>query len=354
MRTVSFLCMLMGLSFLIGGPVWANERRDYAEDRMDEWIDYAESQGYEVIEAFVDNIGSERTLSFDLEPGEYEAYAEGDERIDDLDMVVRGERGRELASDFMADSFPIVSFRLDDWQEVEFELTVFEFSTNARDGYFCFVLAREAGWRDSRYGDGDYDDRGRHQGRDRGQGRWRDGDRDRQDEWNDNYWDDRDEWDDDWDNEYWDNWDEWHGDWVDWWHDWDLEWRRDRDGYGSRNQDRRMVENRLDHLYEFADSRRLYPIMDDIGEITDVRTYDLTLPRGYYVVFAAGGPWIHDLDLRIGMRDGWSIAEDIDTDDTPAVWFYLPRRTGIEIEVEVWSFNDSHFDDYYCLLVCED
>jgi hypothetical protein len=362
----------------------ANTRRDFIEERLDNWIRFAEDLDYEIIAVEVETISHDRSLYFYLEPGIYHAYAEGGVRIEDLDMEVIDRRGREIASDFMSDNYPVVEFELWDGGEIEFRLNVFEFESRAGSGYYCFVLAREwGGWgyddrRDRGYRDR-YDDRDRHDDdywddrddwndrddrrdrgrhgrdrrndRDRDHDRGRDRDRDRWDDWDD--WN-RDDWDydrdydddyrDDW---YWDDWDDCYNDWE-WRWDFDFGWDNDY----SRNERRRIVENSLDDLYDFAWSRGHNPIMSELDEINDTRTFTMTLQRGYYTAFARGGPFIEDLDLSVS--DGWRmLAEDTESDARPGVWFNVPNRTTVDFEVKVWSFMDWNDEDYFCLLVCE-
>lgn len=339
----------------------ANTRRDFIEERLDNWIRFAEDLDYEIIGVEVETISHGRSIYFYLEPGIYHAYAEGGVRIEDLDMEVIDGRGREIASDFMSDNYPVVEFELWDGGEIEFRLNVFDSISHGGSGYYCFVLAREwGGWgyddrRDRGYRDR-YDDRGRRD--DDWYGGWDDRD-DRHDRGRhrgrnnrDDRGRDRDRWDDDWDDwdrddRYWDDWNDCYNDWE-WSWDFDFGWDNDY----SRNERRRIVENSLDDLYDFAWSRGHNPIMSEIDEINDTRTYTMTLQRGYYTAFARGGPFIEDLDLRIS--DGWRmLGEDIESDARPGVWFNVPNRTTVEIEVKVWSFTDWNDEDYFCLLVCE-
>jgi hypothetical protein len=370
MRTLTMTSILILLTFLLALPASADYRDrdngrnngrgngrdrgwdngwdsgDYIYDKLDEWIDYAESLDYDVVEARVESVNESRSILIELAPGEYEAYAEGGQDIADLDMIVYDDRGYELGSDFLVDNYPIVNFSIRDWQEVEFVLEVFEYDGWQERGEFCFVLARVPDYNDDWRGrDRDYDDRDRNPYRDRGDDDWYYND--------DNYYDDRNRDDE----RYWDNWDEQGYDWDEYWNDWDEDsyFGRDRwDDDWSRTDRRDIVENKLEYLYDYAWSRNLDPIMDDVSEIDGTRTYEMTLDRGYYVLMASGGPLIDDLDLHVYWRDGWDVAEDVNTDANPAVWFYVPDRTSVQIEVEVWSFNGNYWDDYFCILLCED
>ena len=342
MRTFPFIAALLGVLLLTASPASANRYdRNQIEDTLDEWIEYAEDAGQQVIETDIDSITTSRTYYFYLEPGTYHAYAEGDGDIEDLDMTVYDDRGRELGSDFMADNFPIVSFHVRNYEEVEIEVSVYAFSGWEDRGEFCFVLACE-GWGRDRWDDWDRRDRNRSdRGRDRNRSDWgRDHNRDRHDRWDDD-WND---WDD-WDSRYWED-DDYRTDWDD---DWDSRYD-DRDGRAGRE----YVEERLDDLYDYAYGERMDVVMDDIRRIEDTERYELTLDRGYYVLFAAAGPSIEDLDLHVYDNWGELIAEDIELDGSPAVWFDLVHRTTVEIEVEVWAFEGFDDSDFYCLLLCKD
>jgi hypothetical protein len=94
--------------------------------------------------------------------------------------------------------------------------------------------------------------------------------------------------------------------------------------------------------------------MDDVRKIDNDETYTIMLSRGRYVLFAGAGPWIEDLDLHVSDGEGWTIADDIQLDDAPAVWFQLSHAARVEIEVEVWGFKGFHDEDYFCVLLCRD
>jgi hypothetical protein len=351
MRTILTTVIFAALFMVLSAPAMADTRRgDYIDERLDSWISYVEDLDYDVVESEIDSIRSSQSLYYDLEPGTYYAVAEGDNDIQDLDMQVLDERGRELGSDYLEDNYPVVEFTINDYEEVQFNISVYEFSNRSNSGDFCFVLASERNNRDNRrdHGDnGDQDRRDRCHNRDnRDDNNWNN---DGNDNWNDdNYWDDNNG-----NNDYQgDNYD-WN-DWRDEYNNWDWSYG---DDYGHGGHDsgdgRGMVENNLSDLYDFAQSRGHNPIMDDIGQISDIETYSQTLDRGYYVAFAAGDMNISDLDLKINDDNGWNIAQDIDPDASPAVWFYLPDRMTVEIDVEVWSFTDWNDSGYFALLVCE-
>jgi hypothetical protein len=337
MRALPFIAVLLGTLLVVAYPASAT-RSDggYIDDKLQEWIEYAEDLDYRVIETQIDSIRTTRSYQFDLDPGTYHAFAEGDRNIVDLDMVAYDDYGFELGSDYMSDNFPYVTFELDSYEEVEFIITAYSFESMRDRGDFCFVLAREGDWRDD-----DYDrDRNRDR-RDRDRGDGRDDRRHR------DYRDDRDDRGNR-DDQYWRDWSD------NWTIDWDYDWRYDSGGDWGSGECRDYVEDRLGELRDYAWYMNMDEVMDDVGQIEDTESYEVTLDRGTYVAFAAGGPWIDDLDLHVYDPWGEVIAEDIEMDDAPAVWFRLEHRMTVEIEVEVFEFGDNHDSGYFCLLLCRD
>jgi len=315
MKTTHIICAIAALLLTAAAPAQAYNRRDNMSDKLDEWISHAEDLGYRVIETDIDTMRDSITLTFDLGPGAYHAYAESSDNIDDLDMTACDERGRELDSDTLTDNYPALEFTIYDRQEISFELTAYSYDGRSRSaGEYCFVLARESDY-------GGRDNRGR--------------DRNRRGHRNNR-----------------DNRDRWGNDWNDWGNDWNNG-RDDWNGNWGNSGDRSYIENRLDDLRNRADDDDLRPVMEEIGETSDSETYEINLPRGRYVAFAAGGSSIEDLDLSISDEGGRVIAEDTQLDADPAVWFDIDHTTQVEIQVSVWTFAPGSFSDYYCLLVCE-
>jgi len=359
MRTLSFAGIILSLLFVCTLPVSANARQRHIEERLDYWTDYADDHEYYILEAEIDEIFDTGSLWFSLGPGEYHVYAEGGRNIEDLDMRVIGEDGWEIDFDTMADNFPTVSFSLRGWEDVEFELEVWDYTDWNSSGSYCFVLSRENGPGENR----------RDRGRGRGRGNHHGWDNDRW--WDDDEWDDRDNTgrgrgrgrgngrDDDRNNyndrDYNRLWDNCSDEWSDWWRDWDNYRGYDTGRDIGRWERRDIVNDKLGYLFDFAEYRGHRPIFDSVEEIDDSLIYSFDLDPGYYVVFAAGGPYVDDLDLEVNWVRGYSereIAEDVGFDAYPAVWFYIPDRTTIEIELEIYRFNGTHFEDYACLLLC--
>ncbi|HDS31097.1 MAG TPA: hypothetical protein ENN67_08650, partial [Firmicutes bacterium] len=106
--------------FVIGLPLTAFAgRRDYIEDVLDEWIDYAEDEGYEIIDWDIDQIEEGYTMTYTLElgRGSYWIVAESDYNILDIDLAVFYEDDYEdgeppFAEDVMEDNYPMLEFEL--------------------------------------------------------------------------------------------------------------------------------------------------------------------------------------------------------------------------------------------------
>ncbi|MFH1677029.1 MAG: hypothetical protein ABIC40_08380 [bacterium] len=368
MKTWSILGFVLGVSALLCSPANASPQRDYIQDQLDKWVNYAEDLGYEVMETEIGTISDKRSFTYSLPDGTYHVYAEGGMGVRDLDLLVYNGRGHEIDSDTMADTYPVVNFSLRGDEETELELEATRFERHASRGYFCLVLAREDERRfRSERGHGNYRDA------DRGRGRgnyplrrhYRDNGNDYWDSWFDrdsvstynwsNYWKQ-------WDGE-WSDWSRWHNDWnnrsdSEWDDNWDHWDNWDSDRYNpdqiSDREGRIISDSRLDFLYRMAYRRHLYPVMDDSGPIRNKETLRITLPAGRYAVFATADSRVSDLDISVVDGEGWTIVDDFDMDASPAVWFNLPERTRVNIEVKVWSFEGFNSSAYYSLLLCED
>ena len=110
----------------------------------------------------------------------------------------------------------------------------------------------------------------------------------------------------------------------------------------------------MQDLCDRANDRGYTPLHEERGTIWDNESFSYTLSEGRYIVFAAAGSGIEDLDLRVSDRDGWLYEEDVEIDARPIVEFYLDQRTMVEIEVEAWAFRSGYDRDDFCLLLCED
>jgi len=372
MRIWPILGLVCGVSALLCSPAHASSQRDFVQDQLDKWVNYAEDLGYEVIETEVGTISDSRSFMYSLPDGTYHVYAEGGSGIKDLDLFVYNERGDEIGSDTMADSYPTANFSLGGYEETELELEVTRFERHMSHGYFCLVIAREDE-RHFRDGRGHGDNRHFDRGRDRDRGRenyplrrhYRDNGADYWSAWFERdsisgydwgiYWRQ-------WDGE-WNDWSRWHNDWdnrsdSEWDENWDRwdNWDNDRHDPGnmSDRDGRNIIDSRLDFLYRMAYRRHLYPVMDDSGPIRDKETLGITLSAGKYAVFATADSRVSDLDITVTDNDGWTIVKDFDLDASPSVWFDLSERTRVNIEVKVWSFEGFNSSAYFSLLLCED
>ncbi len=146
MRRIWLFAVLVTLGFLIASPALAGSK-EYAEGRMDHWIEFVQQEGYEVFCNDVDVITKDQSISYtlDLQPGYYYLVAEGGENIEDLDMFVYTEGGRELESDTMSDNYPVCEIELAYATKIEVEVAVYVFAGGVTEDYFCFVAGGEKG-----------------------------------------------------------------------------------------------------------------------------------------------------------------------------------------------------------------
>jgi len=144
MRRIWLFAGLLMLGILIAPPALAGSK-EYAEGRMDHWVEFVQQEGYEVFCNDVDVITKDKSISytFDLQAGYYYLVAEGGEDIEDLDMFVYTEGGRELESDTMSDNYPVCEIELAYATKIEVEVAVYAFAGGVTEDYFCFVAGGE-------------------------------------------------------------------------------------------------------------------------------------------------------------------------------------------------------------------
>jgi hypothetical protein len=403
--TISALALLACM--IVALPASAGSRR-YASDLIDDWADYAEEQGMEVFYTDVDRIseGRRASYSFDLEPGYYFFVAEGGEDIEDLDMYVYDEHGRDLDSDTLDDNYPICEFELDHYAEIEVEIEVYSFYGHEYEDYFAFVAASEVGRSDD------------------------------------------DEYDVEDIREHWINWAEDSGyevlysDTGSLAHDrseyfnFDLSagnyyvyaesllegddidmyvydqraqeiasdtltdnypicsfelngpgsvqievmpytYQRGTstdfaivvaaDGRGrilegeqpdriNDQADRDYIEERRGEYMDMIaqmDLQNIYDEIDIVGEYNP-RTVHITLGRGDYIVYAEAGLRIADLDLRVYDEDGYIVSEDTMTDNSPYCEFSVYESESFEIEIDPYEMEPGWDEGYYLLVVVRD
>jgi len=146
MKKMYIFAMLIICILAAAIPAFAGSR-SYANDLLDEWISYADEQGYEVFYSNVDRIdgGSSVSYYYDLEPGNYFFVAEGGQNTEDLDMYVYDEDGNEIVSDELADNYPMCEVQVTSSTSIEVEVVAYTFTDREDSDYFCFVGAIEPG-----------------------------------------------------------------------------------------------------------------------------------------------------------------------------------------------------------------
>jgi hypothetical protein len=138
--------------FLLSLPLasFASRRSDI-EDSLDEWSNYAEDEGYTIIDTDIDQIDDETymTYTIDLERGSYSILAQGAEDIINLDMAVYYEDDYEnedpepFVEDTYDDNYPIVEFELRHAETIVVEIWVEEFARHVDEDYYCILFAQE-------------------------------------------------------------------------------------------------------------------------------------------------------------------------------------------------------------------
>lgn len=141
MRRITMLAVILVLLPLMALPASAGSR-SLVEGMVDDWVNLAERDGFEVIRTEVAQIEDSVSYTLDLEPGTYRFYAEGGENLEDLDMFVYDDAGDLLDSDELNDNYPICDVVLNDRQSVTVTLTVYSFTEDKKGDYFCFIAAR--------------------------------------------------------------------------------------------------------------------------------------------------------------------------------------------------------------------
>lgn len=135
---------------LLALPMTAYAGRDYIEGVLEEWIEYAEDEGYDVIDWDIDKLDEETVITYtlDLDSGEYFVVAEGGRDIEDLDLRAYywddyDDGDEPFVQDELVDNYPMLEFELRYPDTVVVEVFVYEFDPGEDDGYYCILFAEE-------------------------------------------------------------------------------------------------------------------------------------------------------------------------------------------------------------------
>ncbi|MCX6646893.1 MAG: hypothetical protein NTY09_11170 [bacterium] len=401
--------------FLIAAlPAFAGSR-SYANDLLDEWMAYADEQGYEVFYSNVDRIDTDNSVSYyyDLEPGNYYFVAEGGEDTEDLDMYVYDEDGNEIVSDELDDNYPMCEVLVNESTSIEVEVIAYSFSGHEDSDYFCFVAAIEPGnaapdtnasdtdeiidywtnWaEDSDYnviytdsGELGVDDSDTYDF-ELDSGHYyiyaesledaddidmfvygSDGEVIISDELSDNYpiceFDLRRA--DEVQIKI-SSYDIAHGRST----EYGLVIATTEDGailnQGSDVEiqdrpltdqtDREYVDGLRGSYMEMVDDENYEMIFDEIRLLQDGEPYTMriTLGSGDYIVYAEGGLRIADLDLRVSDGDGYVVAEDTQNDSNPVCEFSTRDSATYEIEIDPYDMVSGWSEGYYVIVIVRD
>lgn len=140
----SLLFAVLALLLFASIPAAADEARDYIDGEVADWAGIATDNGYVILGTYIGNIGGEEVIySLELAPGIYHLYSSGGLRIEDLDLYVYDEDGKELGSDTLPDKIPIVVINLNERTELTISATAFSFTEGYSSDYFCVLVTCE-------------------------------------------------------------------------------------------------------------------------------------------------------------------------------------------------------------------
>jgi hypothetical protein len=144
--------LLVGMMalFLLALPLTAYAGRDYIEGVLEEWTEYAEDEGYELIDWDIDELDDETAITYTLEldRGEYWVVAEGGRNVEDLDLRAYywddyDEGDDPFVEDELADNYPMLEFELRQPDTVVIEVFAYEFDPGEDEGYYCILFAEQ-------------------------------------------------------------------------------------------------------------------------------------------------------------------------------------------------------------------
>lgn len=144
-------------------------------------------------------------------------------------------------------------------------------------------------------------------------------------------------------------------DWDQYWNGWTDSWKTSWTGYNWILREREWyVTGSMRHLKEVMCDLEYDKIGEDLYVSAGHVTYPVTLGPGKYAVVASSGPRISEFGVSIEGPCDVLEAEDAGTDAVPALWFCVPCRTDLEINVDVSSWNGQNQSDYLGVLLFKD
>jgi hypothetical protein len=118
---------------------------EYINGVRDGYMEMVADQGYEMIFDEIELVEEETPfpIRITLGRGDYRIYAEGGQRIADLDLRVYDEDGEMVAEDNVSDNMPICEISTGHSQTFEIEVYAYEMNPSFTEGYFVIVVVRE-------------------------------------------------------------------------------------------------------------------------------------------------------------------------------------------------------------------
>lgn len=120
------------------------DQEKYIENEIAEWTDIADNNNYTVLATYIGEIGSDDvTCTIELEPGIYHFYSSGGLLVEDIDIYIYDQDGRELDSDTDPDKIPILEIELDEITAIDVVITPFSYLAGFNEGLFCLLVTCE-------------------------------------------------------------------------------------------------------------------------------------------------------------------------------------------------------------------
>jgi hypothetical protein len=146
------LMMSIMIAIIIALPfaASANADRDNVEALLDEWLDYADQEDFNVLDSDVDTVDTETIMTYtiDLEEGDYIIFAQSGDNIVDLNLAGYhkddyDEGNDPFIEDTLDDNVPVLEFTLRHARTLVVTVTPAEFARHKDSGYFCIIFAEK-------------------------------------------------------------------------------------------------------------------------------------------------------------------------------------------------------------------
>jgi hypothetical protein len=141
-----FACIIIGLPII----AYANADRDNVNDLLDQWLDYADENDYNVLDNDVDRVDEDTNMIYtiDLEEGDYVIFAQGGDNIRDLNLFGYYQDDYDdgddpFIEDTLDDNIPVLEFTLEHSETIVVVVSGERFARGEDRGYYCILFCEE-------------------------------------------------------------------------------------------------------------------------------------------------------------------------------------------------------------------